>query len=177
MKIKSLAILTLSLQIMLAGKAMAETISTIQFLDDADNVLASSKLFSAFTANGDDVVKIGDKCVGWRTKDAGSFFIEPKLSTGTIDRIVVSKMYKLKPKYKNHAVVKEMVEQANRKFNLAIYSIEELDNDTYVRVLGYVCFIGNSLDVKLLKEYCLWLNSIDFVGLKTVDDNCWEYFE
>jgi hypothetical protein len=174
MKIKQVVILAIVLLMGLLEKTTAETMTTIQFLNDSDNILATSKLFSAFKANGDDVEKLSDQSVLWVAKDTGKFLLTPKLLSEQIDRIIVTKIYRTKPKYKNSDVVKDLVQQVNRKFNIAIYS---LDDDGDLEITGSVSFINDTLEIKLLKEYCLWLNSSSLTGLKLIDENYLEYFE
>jgi hypothetical protein len=175
MKIRQVEILTIVLLIGLFGKATAETVNTIQFLNDSDNVLAASKIFSAFKANGDDVEKIFDETVLWNSKEAGKFLLIPKLlSSEKVDRVVVQRTYRTKSQYKNSVVVKDLVQQANRKFNVAIFS---LDDDGDLKILGSVSFINDTLEIRLLKEYCTWLSFSSLTGLSLIDSNYLSYFE
>jgi len=178
MSIVRVSVTTIALIVLLAQLGFAQTNrvnQTIYFLNDGDNALAASKLLSGFKASGEDASKFGesDKMIIWKTKKDGNFILEPKTSTDSVDRIIVTKYYRVKFKYKNSDVMKELVWQANRKFNAPKFS---LDSDGDLEVQGYVCFL-DSLDMKLLKAFCSYLNSVDFVALAIIDQNAMEYFE
>ena len=166
------------LTLLSTGLCFAEnnlTGQTVYLLNDGDDSLAASKIVSALKLAGETAEKLGksDTLVLWKTKNAGNYILEPKTSSDSIDRIIVRKFYALKPEYQNSDVMKDLVRQANRKFNLANFS---LDDDGDLKVQGYVCFLDN-LDLAILDAFCTYLNTTDFIAMKLIDQNFIEYLK
>ena len=147
----------------------------IKFSGLEDDQTATSKLFNVLKTNGEDIKSYGSegKTLLWNAKSSGKVLLEAKMNWEQINRVTISETYTVKFKYKHSDVIKELVWNANRQFNVGSYSI---DSDGNLLMKGTVCFL-DVLDLTLLEKYCAWFASSDLFALKLLDENLVEYLE
>ena len=171
------AILTLSLVASTTELIASDTIetNTVYFLSTDNDSLATSKLFSILKARGEDVIKssIDDRTLIWTKKELGKTILSPRMSADSIDRLIVTKQYRVKYKYKHSDVMKEMIWQMNQNYNVGIYASTGGGD---LQILS--CFpFEDRLDVNFFERFCRWLENSDLSTLVVVDQNFMEYFE
>ena len=167
--------LSVMVGLLISTIAYSQTNNEIVHFIDADNAGAATKLLSAFKKNGEDIEKFDDEglILLWNSKAFGKYLLEPKMMDAGIDKIFVTKIYRVKFKYKHSDVMKDLVWQSNRKFSGLKFGFID---DGNLQVQGWVTFIKR-IELAELYAYCKWVNEIDFIALELVDQNFRDYLE
>ena len=140
-----------------------------------DDQTVASKILTALKANGESIEnydKAGEMLL-WEKTGMGKAVLMPIMSADEVNRVCITKIWKVKFQYKHSDVLKNLVWNANRQLNTASYSIESSGD---FQIKGVVCFLGE-LDLSLLEKYCTWLNTASLKALNLVDENYLDYLE
>ncbi len=148
---------------------------TIRFTGAEDDQTAASRIFSALKANGETIEKFdkAGEVLLWEKKGIGKALVMPIMSADEVNRVCITKIWRVKFQYKHSDILKDLVWNANRQLNTASYSIESSGD---FQIKGVLCFL-DTLDLSLLEKYCTWLNTASLIALELVDSNYAEYFQ
>lgn len=147
----------------------------IKFSGYEDDQTVASKILTALKANGESIEnydKAGEMLL-WEKTGIGKAVLMPIMSADQVNRVSVTKIWRVKFQYKHSDVLKNLVWNANRQLNTASYSIESSGD---FQIKGNVFFLGE-LDLSLLEKYCAWLNMASLQALTLVDENYLDYLE
>lgn len=65
--------------------------------------------------------------------DGGTFLISPKVSTGGLSRLIVTKIYTIEPEYRETLEIISYVLELNKKFNIATFSLSDDYEDIHMQ--------------------------------------------
>lgn len=89
--------------------------------------------------------------------DNHAFIMEPKLIQGGLSRIVVSRLFEVKPEYRHSPELFVMIVALNRNLNFAKFSM--LPENQAGQVQTSITFIHETLDTDEVRQFLKWMDN------------------
>lgn len=94
--------------------------------------------------------------------DNHQFVMEPRIIEGGLSRIVVSRLFGIKPEYRDSPEIFMMIVALNRNLNFAKFSM--LPENRAGQIQASITFIDERVHTEEIKQFIIWMdNSLDQV--------------
>ena len=121
--------------------------------DNDEDVTAA--LVGFMKDNGFDVTRYSKELIVLKY-DGGIFLISPKASVGGLSRLIVTKLYKIEPEYRETLEIIAYVLELNKKFNIATFSFSDDYEDIHMQ--SSITFV-DTLAAKEIRKFMEYFNS------------------